>query len=435
MTLVNKPRELEYIAKKKQESKAFKNFVRGMNNETTKANYTEWLRNDIMKFAYAQKIISKTEEYDELAQLDQEQITDFLLDWIDFKKEQGVKPKTISTKISSVEMFFDMNRKLFHRKIVRKTIGKDDSPIGGGVSFTDDDVKDMLSVSRSLRTKALIHFFASTGTRPAALVDPILKIKHLVEMPHPKNPAISKWCYGIKIYDESRDGYYCFLTPEATKALDKYLESREVKGEILDKESYLFATENSQTRKKANLDDGTCRKVIQRAIELAGIKREKVGKIRFDKSVLYGFRKRFNGKLKMENSVNSNIAEKLMAHKVGLDGTYLRPTKEECYDEFCKAIKSISVSKEEKLKDEVKNLKLDLVKYEETLEKVNKLESKVDKINHNRLDQLDDLMSSVEQMHDTLQQYSTAKDEKLFKKTLETYEKLNKSEYVKNLRK
>jgi len=432
---LNKPRELEYIAKKKLESKAFKNFVRGISNDTTKADYTEWLRNDIMRFAYSQKIISGSEEYDELIKLDQEQITDFLLDWIDYKKEQGVKAKTIATKISSVEIFFDMNRKLFHRKLVRKTIGKDDSPIGGGVSFTDDDVKHMLSVTRSLRTKALIHFFASTGTRPAALIDPILKIKHLVEMPHPKNPAIQKWCYGIKIYDESRDAYYCFLTPEATGALDKYLESRTVKGEVLSNESYLFATENSQTRKKANLDDIGCRKIIQRAIELAGIKRVKVGKTRFDKSVIYGFRKRFNGKLKMENSVNSNIAEKLMAHKRGLDGTYLRPTREECYNEFCKAIKSISISKEEKLKDEVKNLKLDLVKYEEALEKVNKLESKVDKINYDRLNQLDQAVEMIKRMHETMATFSCdEKNEKMFKKTLELYDKINKSEYVKNLR-
>ena len=37
---MNKPKELEYIAKKRQESKAFKNFVRGISNDTTKANYT-----------------------------------------------------------------------------------------------------------------------------------------------------------------------------------------------------------------------------------------------------------------------------------------------------------------------------------------------------------------------------------------------------------
>ena len=69
LDLLNKPKELEYIAKKKQESKAFKNFIRGIHNDTTKSNYTEWLRNDIMKFAHFQKIISEPEEYDELIKL------------------------------------------------------------------------------------------------------------------------------------------------------------------------------------------------------------------------------------------------------------------------------------------------------------------------------------------------------------------------------
>ena len=59
---LNEPRELKYIAKKKQESKAFKNFIRGIHNKTTQICYTEWLRNDIMKFAHSQKIVFKPEE-------------------------------------------------------------------------------------------------------------------------------------------------------------------------------------------------------------------------------------------------------------------------------------------------------------------------------------------------------------------------------------
>ena len=92
-------------------------------------------------------------------------------------------------------------------------------------------------------------------------------------MSHPKNPAISKWCYGVKLYDESREDYWVFLTPEATSALDKYLQSRKVKGEIITKDSYLFATENSQTRKKAYLNDIGCRKIMHRIMRLAGIDR------------------------------------------------------------------------------------------------------------------------------------------------------------------
>jgi len=43
------------------------------------------------------------------------------------------------------------------------------------------------------------------------------------------------------------------------------------------------------------------------------------------------------------HDVNSNIAEKLMAHKKGLDGTYLKPTMAECYNEFKKAIPKLTI--------------------------------------------------------------------------------------------
>lgn len=103
--MVNKERELEYANNMKAKSKAFKTFVRGIQNENTKSYYVYCLRADIMKFAYSEKIISGSEEYDELAQLDTEQITDFLEDWVEYKKEQGVKGTTISTKIASAAIY------------------------------------------------------------------------------------------------------------------------------------------------------------------------------------------------------------------------------------------------------------------------------------------------------------------------------------------
>ena len=47
--------------------------------------------------------------------------------------------------------------------------------------------------------------------------------------------------------------------------------------------------------------------------------------------------------MKLDNAVNSNITEKLMAHKKGLDGTYLQPTQQECFNEFVKAVPELTV--------------------------------------------------------------------------------------------
>jgi integrase/recombinase XerD len=65
--------------------------------------------------------------------------------------------------------------------------------------------------------------------------------------------------------------------------------------------------------------------------------------------------------LKLNNDVNSNIAEKLMAHKRGLDGTYLQPTREQCFAEFVKAIPDLTIDQTERQKAiiKIKNKQID----------------------------------------------------------------------------
>ncbi len=108
------------------------------------------------------------------------------------------------------------------------------------------------------------------------------------------------------------------------------------------------------------LTDNNLQAILSKVINGSGIPRKKVGNT-YDKSVVYMFRKRFNTILKINNDVNSNIAEKLMAHKRGLDGTYLQPTREECFAEFVKAIPDLTVDQAEKQKAiiEIKNKKID----------------------------------------------------------------------------
>ena len=102
---------------------------------------------------------------------------------------------------------------------------------------------------------------------------------------------------------------------------------------------------------------------------------------RFEKGLFLGFRKRFNTILKIDSEVNSNIAEKLMAHKRGLDGVYFKPTRDDCFREFRKAIPQLTVSESERLKIEVNDLtenKDEIIKnYEDRLAKTEKLLNKV----------------------------------------------------------
>ncbi len=103
------------------------------------------------------------------------------------------------------------------------------------------------------------------------------------------------------------------------------------------------------------------------------------------------FRKRFNTILKLNNDINSNIAEKLMTHKRGLDGTYLQPTREECFREFVKAIPQLTVNPIDRLKleNEKKQEKIDQLEAK-TLEVLEKTKTNEDL--ENRIKRMEDIM-------------------------------------------
>jgi len=217
-------------------------------------------------------------------------------------------------------------------------------------------LKTLKYCERSVRKRAMILFLASTGIRPGGLIDPVLRMKHLVWMADPANPIRNpEFCYAIKIYDLSKEGYWAFLTPEASKTLQRYFDSRKRTGEEITSESPVFVNIGTRWRTKyEHLSDSNLQAILSKIINGSGVPRKKAGNT-YDKSVVYMFRKRFNTILKINNDVNSNIAEKLMAHKRGLDGTYLQPTREECYAEFVKAIPELTIDQTEKQKTIIEN--------------------------------------------------------------------------------
>jgi len=299
----------------------------------------------------------RLKNYDYVAGLDTEQVQELLEDWVISQKTASLKRSTIVGRLNAVELFLEMNKKSWYRKIIRKLLPADDELVGGDVSFTTKELYKMKLACKKPRDQAVLEFFGSTGVRPGSLEDPILRIKHLVDMPHPKHVhSVPKWCYAIKVYDESKEGYWAFLNPGARLAFDSYFASRRRNGEKLTLESPIFLNyENEPYTKNKHMSVYSVRRTLERLIKSAGIERTKVG-ARYDKAIVYGFRKRFNGILKMNNAINSNIAEKLMAHKNGLDGRYLKPTREECYTEFVKAIQDLTIDPTERQKIKIEDL-------------------------------------------------------------------------------
>jgi len=212
------------------------------------------------------------------------------------------------------------------------------------IRYSTDDVRRLLDATKTPRDRALVHFVASSGIRARGVED--LKLKHLKKMPN--------GCKCVTVYAGTKDEYYTFITYEASEALDKYFEFREIKGETLNSESLVFKV--SPKYVSILFSDLVKRSTIQRI---------KVHKNRYNKMCTHALRKRFNTILKNNQNINLSLAERLMGHSktIRLDNSYFDPNLDDLFSEYQKAIPELLV-------DEVTKLKIDNEKKARTILKL-----------------------------------------------------------------
>ncbi len=78
--------------------------------------------------------------------------------------------------------------------------------------------------------------------------------------------------------------------------------------------------------------------------------------------------------------VNWSIAEKLIGHKTGLDTIYFKPSVEECFSEFRKAISELSIDDSIRYEEELKNKDVQIKELEVKDQEIEKLKAQVGSI-------------------------------------------------------
>jgi len=275
-------------------------------------------------------------------------------------KNGELSPNSVSQKFSGIKNALENNYR--ENDIKWKPI-KNKSPrkvkLSGYKPYTNEYVQKMLFHAGSTRNIAIILFQNSIGPRIGVHDHPLLK-KHTVMMSSTFDDNLD--CMAVILYGDydidtdemdmrnEQDNessfqeatYWGFLTPEATKVVLEYWKERENDGEIFTPDTPIFrATYRLGITRAKQVSRGSVSQIFKRVVESAKIPRVKKGR-RYDIQLTHGNRKRFNTKLKLNNDVNDNVTEKLMAHKKGLDGVYLRPSRVEFFKEFVKAIPELT---------------------------------------------------------------------------------------------
>ena len=314
------------------------------------------------KYIYLVKLFMKyhkIKNFDDVIKINKDELQSLVETYVIYLKK-SISPNTVPAYLVPISTFLEVNyidlnwkkiKRLYPQKIKRS----------GASAYQTEDVKLILDATPQLRNRALIHFLASTGMRVGAVSN--LTLGHLRDMPH--------GCTMVLFYEDSTEEYHTFLTPEATKALQLYLDERKNHGETLSDESPIFRERYQiASLKPKSLSTETIQGVLARSMKNANIRGQKKNG-RYSEQLVHGFRKRFNTILKLNNSVNDNAIEKMMGHKKGLDGSYLQITIERLFEEFVKGIPELTIDDSKR-----KQFEIDKINNEKT-----ELQKKVDQIN------------------------------------------------------
>lgn len=316
----------------------FDKFVR---SEATKKTYLHYF-NAFLK--WAQKNVEKLVTADGLLQLKDEKLQEIIEDYLMYLRKR-LSPNSIPAIIAALELFFSMNDKNLNFKKIRRMVPTATKKSGHG-AWPTEDIQKMLQNSVSNRDRAFVHFLASTGCRIGALQE--LKLKHLSNM--------TGDCKSVLFYDGSNEEYFGFLTPEANKAVEEYLEERRKDGEYIDQDSPLFRSSYQIGIQKVKPMSTASAKMI--SLRLANsVVRIRQGR-RYTVMAAHGFRKRFNTLLKSADNANQSLCEKLMGHRgiFHLDGSYLTPNRDQLYGEFKKHIQNLTVDDSERKEIRIQKL-------------------------------------------------------------------------------
>jgi len=306
-------------------------------------------------------------------------------DYMRYQKERALRKEisesTVPNYYKPIKLFLEMNDIVLNWKKIARRIPR-------GSSHADDRAPSKDEIRRILtypdrRIKPIVFTMASSGIRVGAW--DYLNLEDVVPIDREGRIVAAK----LTVYRGTDDEYKTFISPEAYKALQEYIEFRRSSGERIGPKSPLVRDlfhpdrgAKGEPHIPKRLKSSGVKRLIEKALKGTGVRMQlEEGKRRYEFQADHGFRKFF--KSACERHMKTLHVEMLMGHDIGLSASYYRPSEDELLASYTRALPDLVVSEEEELRRELtKNIVVSdrkigelerySIKLQERLEKIEK---------------------------------------------------------------
>ncbi len=286
---------------------------------------------------------------------DQQWATLVINDYMRYQKERAerkeIAESTLPNYYKPIKLFLEMNDILLNWKKISRRIPRG-SDHANDRAPSKEEIRQLLTYP-DRRIKPIVLIMASSGIRLGAW--DYLNLQDIVPIEREGRVVAAK----LIVYRGTDEEYETFISPEAYRALQEYIEFRKVSGEGIGQNSPvvrdLFCPDRGakgEPHIPKRLKSSGVKRLMERALRRTGVRtRLEEGRKRYEFQADHGFRKFF--KSACERHMKTLHVEMLMGHDVGLSANYYRPREDELLASYTKAIPDLTISEEEELRNEL----------------------------------------------------------------------------------
>ena len=355
-----------------QSEKAYVNFINSLRSKATIKVYRVLIIHYLRFMNIKSSNISTLLNHD--ARTIEEQIISYL---VHLRTNQKLSYSSLALRLAVLRRFYEMNDVIINWKKVSNYLGEN-IKLFKDRAYTTEEIQRLLTRADE-RIRVVILLLASTGMRIGAI--PSLKLKHLTKVEDYN-------LYQITVYENTKDEYYCFCSPECAIAIDSYIAYRERCYEKVRPESPLireqFDRDNpDKARSPRLLPLNTLSVLLRKLLIVAGIRSiehltetKTNGRLRKEVKASHGFRKFVTTNM-IRAKVNPEAREMLLGHSIGLSDSYYRPDVNEILTEYLKAVDLLTINDENRLRRKIQVLEVKADKIEELQRTIDDVKNKL----------------------------------------------------------